>query len=94
MVACKNSQILNLVPACAAAICTVVADEGPITKKEKIRIGVEECAASVATEAVNVPSVASCVIVSWWFGNYGSGSILTQFKCFSFLENLISRRRR
>ena len=93
MVACKNSQILNLIPACAAAVCTIVADERAITKEEEIRIRVEQRAASVATEAVNVPSVASYIIVRWRFDMSCSVSILTQFECFSFFENLVRGRK-
>lgn len=56
----KDSQVLNLVTASAAAVCTVVADERSIAEQEEVRIGVEECPASIASEAVKMPSVASC----------------------------------
>lgn len=65
LIACEDSQILNLVTAGAAAICTVVADERAITEEEEVRIGVEEGSAGITSEAVQVPSIASCRSVSY-----------------------------
>lgn len=59
LVARQNGQVLDLVAAVVAAVCTVVADQRAVAEEEQIRIRVEECAAGVAAEAVNVPSVAS-----------------------------------
>lgn len=70
MVACEDSQILNLVPTCTAAVCTIVADEGAIAEEEEIRIGVEEGPASIATKAINVPSIASYTTVSVYHHQY------------------------
>lgn len=60
LVACEDGQILNLVAAGAAAVCAVVADEGAIAEEEEVRIGVEEGPAGVASETVQMPSIASC----------------------------------
>jgi hypothetical protein len=59
LVARQNGQIFDFVVAGAAAVGAVVADEGAITQKEQVGIGVEKGAAGVAAEAVDVPSIAS-----------------------------------
>jgi hypothetical protein len=58
LVAGENSQVFDLVTASAAAVCTVVANEGAIAEQEEVRIGVEKRAASVASEAVQMPSIS------------------------------------
>ena len=55
----EDSQILDLVPACTAAVCTIIADEGTITQEEEICVGVEESTAGVASKAIDVPPVTS-----------------------------------
>jgi hypothetical protein len=45
-----------------AAISAVVADQRAVTEEQKVGIGIEEGAAGVAAEAVDVPSVASCLV--------------------------------
>jgi hypothetical protein len=57
MITGENSQILNLVPASTAAVCTIVADQRTVAEQEEVRIGIEEGTASVASEAINVPSI-------------------------------------
>lgn len=58
LVARKDCQILNLVPACATAVCAIVANERSIAEEQKIRVGVEQGPASIAAEAIDVPSVS------------------------------------
>jgi hypothetical protein len=41
LVAREDSQVFDLVAAGAAAVCTIVADEGAIAEKEQVRIRVE-----------------------------------------------------
>ena len=65
LVAGEDSQILNLVAAGAAAVCTVVADERAIAEEEEVRIGVEEGSAGITSETVQMPSIASCSSVSY-----------------------------
>jgi hypothetical protein len=60
LVSREDGQILNLVAAGAAAVCAIVADEGAIAEEEEVRIGVEEGPAGVASETVQMPSIASC----------------------------------
>lgn len=60
LIAGENGKILDLVTTRRARVCAVVADEGAIAKKEKVCVGIEEDAASVAAEAIDVPSVTSC----------------------------------
>lgn len=60
LVAGEDGQVFDLVAAGIAAICTVVADEGTVAEEEQVGVGVEQGAASVTSEAVNVPSVAGC----------------------------------
>jgi hypothetical protein len=40
LVASEDSQVFDLVPARAAAVCTIVADEGPVAEEEEVCIGV------------------------------------------------------
>ena len=62
LVARQDCQVFNLVAASIAAVRAVVAYERAITEQEEVRIGVEERATSVASEAVDVPSVARYVL--------------------------------
>ena len=59
LVARQDGQVFDLIAACTAAVCAIVADEGAIAEKEEVRIGVEEGLASVASKAVYVPAIAS-----------------------------------
>jgi hypothetical protein len=56
----ENGQVLNLVATTATTICAIIAYQGAITKKEEIRVRVEEGATGIAFEATDVPSVARC----------------------------------
>jgi len=59
LIAGQDREVFDFVPACAAAVGAIIANEGAITKKEEVGVGIEEGAACVATEAVDVPSVTS-----------------------------------
>ena len=59
--ACENSKVFDFVAACAAAVGAVIADEGAVTEEEKVGVGIEEGATSVAAETIDVPSISSCV---------------------------------
>lgn len=63
LVASQDGQVLDLVAAGIAAVRAVVADQRAVAEEEEVRIGVEQGAAGVAAEAVNVPSVAGCIFV-------------------------------
>lgn len=80
LVSRQDGQILDLTTTCATAVCAVVADQRAVAKKEEVRVRVEECLARIASEAVEMPTVASCEIVSArpsaslsgrWAGLYG-----------------------
>jgi hypothetical protein len=43
-----------------AAVCAVVADEGAVAEQQQVGVRVEQGAARVTAEAVNVPSVPGC----------------------------------
>lgn len=58
LVSGQDCQVFDLVAACAAAICAVVADEGAIAEEEEVGVGVKKGPAGVATEAIQMPSVA------------------------------------
>lgn len=60
MVAREDGEIFDLVAARTAAVCAVVADEGAIAEEEEVRVRVEKGAARIASEAVQMPSIASC----------------------------------
>lgn len=64
MISGQDSQILDLAVACATTIGTIVADERAIAEKEEVCVGIEKGAAGVASETVNVPSIAGCEFVS------------------------------
>jgi len=63
LVAGEDGQVLDLVAAGVAAVRAVVTDERAVAEEEQVSVGVEEGAARVAAEAVNVPSVAGCTAV-------------------------------
>jgi hypothetical protein len=101
LVAGEDCQVFDFIAAGIAAVCAVVADEGAIAEQEEVRIRVEEGAAGVATEAVDVPPVSSCLNVSMivWsregrngsqrvLGNVLDGGFHTELKCLAFLEDL------
>lgn len=58
LVASEDCEVFDLVAASVAAVRAVVADQGAIAEEEQVRVGVEQGAAGVASEAVDVPSVA------------------------------------
>lgn len=62
LVAGQDGQVLDLVAAMVAAVCAVVADEGAIAEQQQVGVRVEQGAAGVAAEAVDVPSVPSCLV--------------------------------
>lgn len=62
LVASQDGQVLDLVAAMVAAVRAVVTNQGSVSEEKQIGIRVEERAARVATEAVNVPSVSSCAL--------------------------------
>jgi hypothetical protein len=55
----KDSQVFDLVSASTAAVCAVVANERAIAEEKEVGIRVQQGAAGVASEAIEVPSVAS-----------------------------------
>lgn len=63
LVACQNGEILYLVAAAVAAICTVVADQRAIAEQEEVRIRVEQGLASITPEAIDVPPIASYALL-------------------------------
>jgi hypothetical protein len=58
LVAGQDGQVLNLVAAMIAAIGAVVAYQGAVAEEQQVRIRVEESAARIAAEAVDMPSVS------------------------------------
>lgn len=57
LVSGENCQIFDLVSAVAAAVGTIVANERAIAEEKEVCVGIEERAASIAPETVDVPSV-------------------------------------
>lgn len=80
LVAGQDREVLDLVAACAAAIGAVVADEGSVAEKKEIGVGVEESATGVATEAVDVPSIAGYSVVSVVVGTRRRGVFVPNSK--------------
>lgn len=60
LVAREDSQIFDFVATGCATICTVIADKGSVAEEEEVCVRVEKCAACVTSEAVKMPSIASC----------------------------------
>ena len=60
----QDCQILDLITTITTTIGAVVADERAVAEKEEVCVGVKECAAGIAPEAVDVPSVSSLGTVS------------------------------
>ena len=59
LVSGEDGKILDFVPTSTAAISTVIADEGAVAEKEQVGIRIQERAAGIAPEAVDMPSIAS-----------------------------------
>jgi hypothetical protein len=62
LVAGQDGEVFDLVPAVVAAIGAVVADQGAVSEQQQVGVRVEQGAARVAAEAVNVPSVSRCAM--------------------------------
>lgn len=62
LITSQDGEVFNLVPTMVAAIGAIVADQGAVSEEQQVGVRVEERAASVATEAVNMPSVARCAL--------------------------------
>jgi len=60
----QDGQVFDLVAAGTAAVGAVVADERAVAEQEEVGVRVEKGTAGVATEAVDVPSVTGCRVVS------------------------------
>ena len=58
LIACEYCKVFDFVPTHTATICTVVADERAVTEKEEIGIRVEDGSTSVASKAIDMPSIA------------------------------------
>jgi hypothetical protein len=54
----EDREVFDLVSARAAAIGTIIADQGAISKHQQVGIGIEEGATCMTTKTVNVPSVS------------------------------------
>ena len=54
----QDSQILNFLSACAAAVRAAIADERAVAQDQEVGIGVEERAARIAAETFDMPSQA------------------------------------
>jgi hypothetical protein len=65
LVARQDGQVLDLVAAVVAAICAVVAYQRAVAEQQQVRVRVEQGAAGVAAEAVDVPSVPSWSVLVW-----------------------------
>ena len=64
LVASQDGQVLDLISASIAAVRARVANERAISKQEEVRVGVERRATVVASEAIDVPSVARYVMLA------------------------------
>ena len=60
LVAGQDGEVLDLVAAVVAAVGAVIADEGAIAEQQQVGVRVEQGAAGIAAEAVDVPAVSSC----------------------------------
>ncbi len=60
MIAGQDGEVFDFVATGAAAVGAVIANKGTVAEQKKVRIGVEESAASIAAETVDMPSVARC----------------------------------
>ena len=57
LVARKDRQFFDLLPAGTTAIGTVVADKGPVPEHQEVRVRVKKGSAAVAAEAFDVPPI-------------------------------------
>jgi hypothetical protein len=101
LVARQDGQVLNLVAAVVAAVCAVVAYQRAVAEEEQVGVRVEQGAARVAAEAVDMPSVSSwrvlvrySVIAGCVRGQARGGTYHTELKGLSFLEDLDDSQQR
>jgi hypothetical protein len=59
LIARQDGKVLYFVAARTATVRAVIADEGAIAEEKEVRIRVEESAARVAAEAIQMPSIPS-----------------------------------
>jgi len=59
LISSQDSQVFYLSLAGAAAVSTVVANQGAIAEEQQIRIRIKMGVAHVASKAIDVPPVAS-----------------------------------
>lgn len=52
LIARKDRKIFDLVAACAAAVCAVVANKGAVAEQKQVGVRVEESSACITAEAV------------------------------------------
>ena len=60
LIASQNRQVFNLIAAGVATVRAVIANEGAVAEQKQVGVRVEQSAACVAAETVDVPSVAGC----------------------------------
>ena len=58
LITSEYGQVLYVIPACATAIGTVVTNERPVGEEKKVGIGVENCAAVITFETIQMPTTA------------------------------------
>ena len=88
LVASQDGQVLDLVAAVVAAVGAVVAYQRAVAEQQQVRVRVEESAARVAAEAVDVPSVPRCVVSVLLPLPFDCLRLHTELKRFSLLEYL------
>lgn len=88
LIAGDDGEILDLVPAGAAAICTIVADKGAVAEEEEVGVRVQEGTTRVAAETVNMPTIARWKVISISISEGNHEETRTKFEGFSFVEDL------
>jgi hypothetical protein len=101
LVARQDGQVLDFVAAVVAAICAVVAYQRAVTEEEQVGVRVEQGAACVAAEAVDMPSVPSWSSLVWCSdvyrcvrGESARGHVLPSSKAFPSSRIWIDGQRR
>lgn len=95
----EDCQILDLVAAGTAAVGAIIADERAVAEQEQVCVGVEQHAAGVASEAIDVPSITGCSVAARRRQSVERPTQisrqcrqqLTQLECLAFLQYLAGR---
>lgn len=88
LVASQDREVFDLIAARAAAVGAIVTYKRAVAQEEEVRVGIEEGAAGIASETVDMPSIASCRCTLVNIPIVAPRARRTQFKGLALLQDL------